>query len=245
MASLSNVDSGGVCAAGAGTGGMLRLSVAKRPRVGRPSPAVSPGVLFACAVRLPRSDPFPAGLPGAGTPLGAWLLLRASSAAVLAGACESLESESQYPLGYRYSVLRWGVARDPLDRWTSNRRKAGKVAEEKARDKNRDHPVFDPQTHRRMHAFDFCALSFERHGFWAKETVGFVKKLATSRAVALGLEPSEEIKRWHAAISCCIQRSNAKILRGEPVPGNSTPPPSRFAAMGRDLGMAWVAVREI
>ena len=50
-------------------------------------------------------------------------------------------------------------------------RKAGNVAEKKARDKNRDHPVFDPQTHRRMHAFDFCALSFERHGFWAKETV--------------------------------------------------------------------------
>ena len=90
-------------------------------------------------------------------------------------------------------------------------RKAGKVAEKKARDKNRDHPVFDPQTHRRMHAFDFCALSFERHGFWAKETVGFVKKLATSRAVALGLEPSEEIRRWYAAISCCIQRSNAKF----------------------------------
>ena len=117
-------------------------------------------------------------------------------------------------------------------------RKAGKVAERKARDKNRDHPVFDPQTHRRMHAFDFCALSFERHGFWAKETVGFVKKLATSRAVALGLEPSEEIRRWYAAISCCIQRSNAKVLRGEPVPGRPTPPPSRFAAMGRDLGFA-------
>ena len=117
-------------------------------------------------------------------------------------------------------------------------RKAGKVAERKARDKNRDHPVFDLQTHRRMHAFDFCALSFERHGFWAKETVGFVKKLATSRAVALGLEPSEEIRRWYAAISCCIQRSNAKVLRGEPVPGRPTPPPSRFAAMGRDLGFA-------
>ena len=96
--------------------------------------------------------------------------------------------------------------------------------------------MFDAQTHRRMHAFDFCALSFERHGFWAKETVSFVKKLATSRAVALGLEPSEEIRRWYAAISCCIQRSNVKILRGELVLGRPTPPPSRFAAMGRDLG---------
>ena len=89
-----------------------------------------------------------------------------------------------------------------------------------------------------MHPFDFCALSFERHGFWAKETVGFVKKLASSRAVALGLEPSEEIRRWCAVISCCIQRANAKVLRGEPVLGTPTPPPSRFAAMGRDLGFA-------
>ena len=116
--------------------------------------------------------------------------------------------------------------------------KAGWLAEKKARDKNRDHPVFDPQTHRRMHPFDFCALSFERHGVWAKETVGFVKKLATSRAVALGLEPSEEIRRWYAVISCCIQRSNAKVLRGEPVPGRPSPMSSRFAATGRDLGFA-------
>ena len=114
-------------------------------------------------------------------------------------------------------------------------RKVGQVAEKKARDKNRDHPIFNPQTHRGMHAFDFCALSFERHGYWAKETVGFVKKLAHSRAAALGLEPSAEIQRWYAAISCCLQRSNAKILRGEPVPGRPTPPPSRFAATGRDL----------
>ena len=122
--------------------------------------------------------------------------------------------------------------------YPSCERKAGWLAEHKARAKNRDHPIFDSQTHRRMHPFDFCALSFERHGFWAKETVGFIKKLASSRAVALGLEPSEEIRRWYAVISCCIQRSNAKILRGEPVPGRSTPPPSRFAAMGRDLGFA-------
>ena len=97
--------------------------------------------------------------------------------------------------------------------------------------------MFDLQTHRRMRDFEFCALSFERHGFWAKETVGFVKKLATSRAVALGLEPSEEIRRWYAAISCCIQRSNAKVLRGEPVPGRPTPPRSRFAATKRDLSL--------
>ena len=112
----------------------------------------------------------------------------------------------------------------------------GKVAEDKARDKNRDHPVFDRQTRRRMYSFDFRALSFERHGFWAKETVGFIKTLAHSRAASLGLEPSAEIRRWYAVISCCLQRANAKILRGEPVPGRPTPAPSRFSALGRDLG---------
>ena len=121
------------------------------------------------------------------------------------------------------------------DTYPGCERTPGKIAEDKARDKNRDHPVFDPVTHRRMHPFDFCALSFERHGFWAKETVGFIKKLAHSRAAALGLEPSAEIQRWYAVISCCMQRSTAKILRGEPVPGRPTPPPSRFAATGRDL----------
>ena len=65
--------------------------------------------------------------------------------------------------------------------YPSCEREAGWLAEHKARAKNRDHPIFDNQTHRRMHPFDFCALSFERHGFWAKETVGFIKRLASSR----------------------------------------------------------------
>ena len=34
------------------------------------------------------------------------------------------------------------------------------------------------ETRRRLHPFDFCALSFERHGFWAKETISFTRKLA-------------------------------------------------------------------
>ena len=46
---------------------------------------------------------------------------------------------------------------------------AGTVAEWKARRKNAEHPVFDAQNHRRLQAFDF---RFERHGYWAKETVG-------------------------------------------------------------------------
>ena len=38
--------------------------------------------------------------------------------------------------------------------------------------------------------------------------------------------------------SCCLQRANAKVLRGEAVLGRPTPPPSRFSALGRDLGFA-------
>ena len=115
---------------------------------------------------------------------------------------------------------------------------AGKVAEKKAREKNADHPIFDAQNRRRLHPFNFCALSFERHGYWAKETIGFTKKLAFARATALGLDPSAEICRWYGIIACCLQRANAKVLRGEPVPGrHSAPPPGRFFSLGRDLAL--------
>ena len=83
----------------------------------------------------------------------------------------------------------------------------------------------------------FRAISFERHGYLAEETVGFIKQLAYCRALALGLEPSAEIRRWYGVISCCIQRANAKILRGEPVPGRHSPPPPRLIARGRDLAL--------
>ena len=115
---------------------------------------------------------------------------------------------------------------------------AGKVAERKANKKNSEHPVFDPQTRRRLHPFDFCALSFERHGFWANETISFTRKLAYARASALGLDPSVEICRWYGIISCCIQRANAKVLRGEPVPARHSPPPVRLFSMGRDLPLS-------
>ena len=105
---------------------------------------------------------------------------------------------------------------------------AGTVAEWKARKKNAEHPVFDAQNHRRLHPFDFRALSFERHGYWAKETVGFTKKLAFARASVLGLDPAAEICRWYGIISCCLQRANAKILRGEPVPARHSAPPPRL-----------------
>ena len=100
------------------------------------------------------------------------------------------------------------------------------------------HPIFDAENRRRLHPFDFCAPSFERHGYWAKETVGFTKKLAFARAAALGLDPSAEICRWYGIISCCLQRANAKVLRGEPVPARHSAPPPRFFSLGRDLPLA-------
>ena len=115
----------------------------------------------------------------------------------------------------------------------------GHVAELKKREKHHDHPVFDARLRRRV-PFDFVALSFERHGRWAKETVAFTKKVAARRATAAGLEPAEEIRRWYAVISCTIQRTNAKILRGEPVPAAVVPRglPSSGRGFLRDLGVA-------
>ena len=42
---------------------------------------------------------------------------------------------------------------------------AGYVAELKARQKNADHLVFESHTRRRMHPFDFRAISFEVMAF--------------------------------------------------------------------------------
>ena len=51
-----------------------------------------------------------------------------------------------------------------------------------------------------------------RYGYLVAETVGFIKQLAYCRALALGLEPSAEIRRWYGVISCCIQRANAREM---------------------------------
>ena len=95
--------------------------------------------------------------------------------------------------------------------------KAGRMAELWARRKNLEHPLFDRNTGRRLHPFDFRALAFKRHGFIAKETAA-------------------EICRWYGVISCCIQRANAKILRSEPVAGrHATLVPKRMFSLGRGL----------
>ena len=115
--------------------------------------------------------------------------------------------------------------------------KAGKVAELWARRKNLDHPVFDRNTGRRLHPFDFRALAFERHGFIAKETAALIRKLAHLKAAHFELDPSEETRRWYVALSCCVQRANAKILRGEAVPGRGASIPSRLLSGNRDLAV--------
>ena len=73
--------------------------------------------------------------------------------------------------------------------------KAGKVADLWARRKNAEHPVFDRSTGQRLQPFDFCALAFERHGYIAKEAAALIRKLATLKANAFELDPSEEIRK--------------------------------------------------
>ena len=117
-------------------------------------------------------------------------------------------------------------------------KKVGKVAELWAKRKNSEHPVFDRNTGQRLHPFDFRALAFERHGFIAKETRALVQKLARKKAVHFELDASEEIRRWYTVISCCVQRANARVLRGDPVPSRRNPPPSRLLLGSRyDLAL--------
>ena len=101
--------------------------------------------------------------------------------------------------------------------------------------RNLAHPVFDRDIGRRLQPFDFRPLAFERHGYVAKETVSLIQKLASKKAAALELEPSEEIRRWYTALSCCVQRANAKILRGEAVPGRNSRIPARLLCDRRDF----------
>ena len=111
------------------------------------------------------------------------------------------------------------------------------MAELWARRKNLDHPVFDRNTGRRLHPFDFRALAFERHGFIAKETAALIRKLAHLKAAHFELDPSEATRKWYVALSCCVQRANAKILRGEAVPGRGASIPSRLLSGNRDLAV--------
>ena len=118
--------------------------------------------------------------------------------------------------------------------------KAGTVAELWARRKNAEHPVFDRTTGRRLQPFDFRALSFERHGYIAKETVSLIQTFARKRSAFAELEPSQEIRRWCKVLWCCVQRANARVLSGDAVPGRRSPPPCTLLAGRHDLALCGV-----
>ena len=96
-----------------------------------------------------------------------------------------------------------------------------------------------PKTTRPQQSRELCPQTeFERHGFIAKETAALIRKFASIKAAHFELEPSEEIRRWYVALSCFVQRANAKILRGEAVPGRGASVPSRLLVGGqRDLAL--------
>ena len=74
----------------------------------------------------------------------------------------------------------------------------------------------------------------------AKETVGLIQTFARKKATFAELEPSEEIRRWYTVLSCCVQRANARVLRGDAVPGRRTPPPCTLLAGRQDLALCGV-----
>ena len=48
------------------------------------------------------------------------------------------------------------------------------------------------------------------------------------KAAAFELCASEEIRGWYTTLSCCVQRANARVLRGDAVPGRSSRVPDRL-----------------
>ena len=71
----------------------------------------------------------------------------------------------------------------------------------------------------------------------AKETAALIRKLATLKANAFELDPSEEIRKWYTVLSCCVQRANAKVLRGDATPGQRSSVPPRLLSGNRDLAL--------
>jgi len=89
----------------------------------------------------------------------------------------------------------------------------GAVAKEQERLKRLKYPVFNAEGRRRvMHDFEPFAL--EAHGRWGHAAVRLVRRLASMRALAIGVPVSQEVARWYAHISVALMRCNAKLLRG-------------------------------
>ena len=95
------------------------------------------------------------------------------------------------------------------------------------------YPVYDSVTRRRKVPFDLSPLGFERHGRWSVSARKFTGKAAHARAAALGIDFSSEVQRWYAIVACTIQKTNAKVLRGDPSPITVSAPDRWLRALGR------------
>ena len=61
----------------------------------------------------------------------------------------------------------------------------------------------------------------------------FTGRAAHARAAALGIDFSSEVQRWYAIVACTIQKTNAKVLRGDPSPITVSAPDRWLRALGR------------
>jgi len=95
------------------------------------------------------------------------------------------------------------------------------------------YPVYDSVTRRRKVPFDLSPLGFERHGRWSVSARKFTGRAAHARAAALGIDFSSEVQRWYAIVACTIQKTNAKVLRGDPSPITVSAPDRWLRALGR------------
>ena len=83
---------------------------------------------------------------------------------------------------------------------------------------------------RRVVPFDFEPLAFELHGRWGTRARAFVQRLAFYRSQAFGGEFSAEVARAYGIVSVGLQRANACLLLGKPLPGE-TQPRRKFARL--------------
>jgi len=99
--------------------------------------------------------------------------------------------------------------------------RAGVQAKEWEKQKRLRYPVTDAQG-RRSVPFDFVPLAFELHGRWGEDARAFGQRLAYARASAFGSDFSAEVARLYAIVSVGLQRGNAALILGNPMPGDPT-----------------------
>ena len=80
------------------------------------------------------------------------------------------------------------------------------------------YPVFDRQSHRRLHRVNFEPLALEAHGFWGRRATHTLRMLAGVSARLNGRDISAEVLRWRAYVAVALQRGNAAIFLGDAAP---------------------------